>query len=319
MKITKRRARELLEILEEIREEFSKEKKQKYPYAEWERRRGRVKERLKDLPYYVERAANMIAVEKAAGRPKKLDLVKRTMLFLFVRLMNKSNRDAEELLELFEPLFDVKVSYKYIERLYSDEEVKLVLHNVFLLLLQDEGVSGSFTGDGTGYSLSISKHYRTNPKKRAKDYRYVFRIIDFETGMYVGVGYSKTSEMDAFRKAMKMLKGFEIRTDEISLDKYYSSRKVLKLFGRKTTVYVIPKKNISRIGFEWVKIFRKIAENPFLFLKKYFMRNLSEAGISSDKRRFGWMIRQKRKDRQEVAMFSIALMHNLFAVRVKMS
>ncbi len=33
-----------------------------------------------------------------------------------VVLMNKSNRDVEELLELFEPLFGFKVSYKTIER-----------------------------------------------------------------------------------------------------------------------------------------------------------------------------------------------------------
>ncbi len=28
------------------------------------------------------------------------------------------------------------------------------------------------------------------------------------------------------------------------------------------------------------------------------------------------MIRQKREDRQEMAMFSIALLHNIFAVRI---
>ena len=105
------------------------------------------------------------------GRPKKVDLEKRVMLFLFARLMDKSNRDVEELLELFEPLFWIKVSYKTIERLYSDEEVKLALHNLFILLLK-EGVSGDFSGDGSGYSLTITKHYRSNPKKRGKDFRY---------------------------------------------------------------------------------------------------------------------------------------------------
>ncbi|RLJ01010.1 MAG: hypothetical protein DRP06_00430 [Candidatus Aenigmatarchaeota archaeon] len=64
------------------------------------------------------------------------------MLFLFARLMNKSNRDVEDILELFEPFFGISVSYKTIERLYSDEEVKLVLHNLFILLLKDENLSG---------------------------------------------------------------------------------------------------------------------------------------------------------------------------------
>ncbi len=61
------------------------------------------------------------------------------MLFLFARLMGKSNKDVEELLELFEPLFGIKVSYKTIQRLHSDEEVKIVLHNLFILLLERRG------------------------------------------------------------------------------------------------------------------------------------------------------------------------------------
>lgn len=175
----------MVEVLEEIKDELSNEEKTKYPFTEWERKRKKVKERLREMPRYVEQAADMIELEeKGPGRPKHLELVERTMLFLFARLMDKSNRDVEDLLELFEPLFGFKVSYKSIERLYSDEEVKLVLHNLFILLLQDEGVSGDFAGDGTGYSLSIEKHYRTNPKKKGKDYGYVFRLIDIETGMY---------------------------------------------------------------------------------------------------------------------------------------
>lgn len=318
MRITAKIARQMVEVLEDIKEELSDEEKTKYPFTEWERKRKRVKERLRELPRYVERAVDMIDIEETGvGRPKKLDLVERTMLFLFARLMDKSNRDVEDLLELFEPLFGFKVSYKSIERLYSDEEVKLVLHNLFLLLLRDEGVSGEFSGDGTGYSLTVEKHYRSSPKKKGKDYDYVFRLIDIETGMYVGFGYSKKSEMEAFTKAMTMVERLGIKIDSISLDKYYSSRKVLKLFDKDVAVYVIPKKNISKLGFEWVRVIRRVVENPKEFLKRYFMRNLSEAGFSADKRRFGWRIRQKREDRKEMAMFSIALFHNIFTVRVK--
>jgi transposase len=318
MRITKKLARELVEVLEELKEELYPEEKARYPFSEWERKRERVKQRLRRLPELVKRSVDMLQLEeKKAGRPRKLDLVQRTMLFLFARLMNKSNRDVEELLELFEPLFGFAVSYKSVERLYSDEEVRLVLHNLFLLLLEEEGISGEFSGDGTGYSLTIEKHYRSNPKKKGTDYRYVFRLIDLETGMYVGFGYSNKSEMEAFYKAMSMVEGLGIPLDSISLDKYYSSRKVLKLFDKEAAVYVIPKKNISRLGFGWVRVIRRIAEEPIKFLRRYFMRNLSEAGFSADKRRFGWRIRQRREDRREMAMFSIALLHNVFTIRVK--
>ena len=310
-------AQELVEVLEEVKEECFSEEKNKYPYTEWEQKRERVKQRLRDLPRYADQAAEKIRfVKPRAGQRKKIDVRKRTMLFLFTRLMNKSNRDMEDLLVLFEPLFGVKVSYKSIERLYSDPEVKTVLHNLFILLLRDEGISGDFSGDGTGYSLSVTKHYRTDVSKKGHGYLYVFRVIDINTGFYVAVGYSNFSEMEAFQKAMTMLRELGISVDSLSLDKYYSSRTVIKLFGEETALYLIPKKNIARVGLEWSRVLRRVIEDPYLFLKGYFLRCLSESGFSADKRRFGGLVRQKREDRREMALFSIAFLHNVFTVRI---
>ena len=223
----------------------------------------------------------------------------------------------EELLVLFGPLFGIKMSYKSIERLYSDHEVKTVLHNLFILLLLDEGVSGDFSGDGTGYSLSVMRHYRSDVSKKGHGYLYVFRIIDIDTGLYVAVGYSNFSEMEAFHKAMTMLAELGITVDSMALDKYYSSRKVIQLFGEETALYLIPKKNIARVGLEWSRVLRRVLEDPYLFLKGYFLRNLSESGFSADKRRFGGLVRQKREDRREIALFSIAFLHNIFTVRIR--
>ncbi|MDH7507362.1 MAG: ISNCY family transposase, partial [Candidatus Thermoplasmatota archaeon] len=36
-------------------------------------------------------------------------------------------------------------------------------------------------------------------------------------------------------------------------------------------------------------------------------------------RRFGGLIRQKREDRREMALFSIAFLHNIFTVRMRPS
>jgi len=135
--------------------------------------------------------------------------------------------------------------------------------------------------------------------------------------MYVGIGFSKVSEMDAYNKAIKLMEKIGVKIDSIALDKYYSSRRVVELFGKEVSVFVIPKKNISEIGIHWSRIFRRIAKDPAAFLTQYFMRNLSESGFSSDKRRFGGLIRQRREDRQEMALFSIAVWHNIYAIRVK--
>lgn len=317
MRITRKMAQEMIGVLDDMRQQIQKESKTQYPYAEWERKREQIKQRIEKLPEYIEEAASMITVQKTRGPEKELTLVQRTTLLLFARLMNKSNRDMEEILILLQPLFDTAVSYKTIERLYSDEEVRLVLHNLFILLLRDEGVSGDITGDGTGYSVTVTKHYRSNPHKKGRDYKYVFRLMDLKTGMYIGVGCSAISEMRAFHNALEMSKDIDVSINTLRLDKYYSSCKVLQLFGEDVFVYVIPKKNLSRIGIAWSRVLRRIIESPYAYMKVYFKRNLSESGFSSDKRRFGGIVRQRREDRQSMAMLCIGFLHNLFFIRMQ--
>ena len=172
MPLTKKRTQELLEVLDQARNGLFKDRKCTYPYTEWEHKRSQVKERLQRLPQYVHDAVETInKEEQKQGRPPKLDLEKKVNLFLFARLLSKSNRDMEEALELFQPLFGFNVSYKYIERLYSDQEVKLALHNLFVLLLKDEGTTGHLSGDGTGYSVKVDSHYAADPKKKQQEVR----------------------------------------------------------------------------------------------------------------------------------------------------
>jgi transposase len=317
MKMTEKRAQEILQVLEETRKQIFKDRKRKYPYTEWEHKRAQVKQRLRRLPDYVKQAVAAInKEEEKMGRPPKLDLEKKVNLFLLARLLSKSNRGMEEALELFQPLFGFDVSYKYIERLYGDEEVKIALHNLFVLLLRDEGASGDLAGDGTGYSVKVESHYRTDPRKNGKKYIHFFSMIDLGTGMYVGCGVSRVSEMAAFQKAVEMLKRIDAKVRSVRLDRYYSSKKVIEQFGRKVSMYLVPKKNIARVGGVWADIFGRMVESPVGFLSQYFLRNACESGFSSDKRRFERVIRQRREDRQETALFSNAFLHNLYAIRI---
>lgn len=64
-----------------------------------------------------------------------------------------------------------------------------------------------------------------------------------------------------------------------------------------------------------MKVLNRIIKAPAEFLKSYFKRNLSESGFSSDKRRLGWRIRQKRDDRRKPDLFCTTLLHNIFFVR----
>lgn len=167
MRITKKKARELYEVLEEERERIREENTEEEDEVEdvpsptlWEQERKKVIRRLQKLPELVKEAASHLTVERGRGRKPKLDPEQKSMLFLFARLNDKSNRDMEATLALLGPAFDVDISYKTVERLYSDEEVKLVLHNLFVLLLKEEGVSGDCSGDERKSQSSFSDVFR---------------------------------------------------------------------------------------------------------------------------------------------------------------
>jgi len=55
--------------------------------------------------------------------------------------------------------------------------------------------------------------------------------------MYVAYGSSFISEMDAFNKAISFVKEIGLSVDSIRLDRYYSSRKVINLFGKSVSLF----------------------------------------------------------------------------------
>ncbi|MDR2699527.1 MAG: ISNCY family transposase, partial [Nitrososphaerota archaeon] len=84
---------------------------------------------------------------------------------------------------------------------------------------------------------------------------------------------------------------------------------------RSVSLFLVPKKNLRRIKV-WQNILERIVVSPVDFLKQYFKRNFSECGFSADKGRFSSIIKQKRDDRQQNALFLNTLLHNIFTVRI---
>ena len=111
-----------------------------------------------------------------------------------------------------------------------------------------------------------------------------------------------------------MAEGLGIAITKIRLDKYFSSRKILRFVGQIVEVVVIPKKNISNIGIEWPRIIRKILKSHVGYLKEYYQRNLGEGGFASDKGRFGRMIRQKRHVVSRAGEIELSLRKRLMSV-----
>lgn len=339
MKITTKEVREVTSILDEIIEEYKKnhpEKKRDWRTYE-EQVQFRLKQAFQDLKPLISEAVKTIKVVKdePRGAKEKLTLEQKVLILLLQRLIGKSNRNMSGMLTLFFWLTEIDISYKTIERLYSDPLVSLALHNLHMLILKKKEVKeADCGGDGTGYSLTIKKHYassaqrlknklkdnagKDNSKKESKKrvYTYFFAIIDVKTRMYLGFGTGFTSEQEAYKKAKKLAKETGIIINSLRLDRYFSAQKYVKELQQtfqNISLYLIPKKNVTIKGsWEWKRMLEKLVKNTEEYLEEYFKRNQSESGFSEDKKRTGWKLGQKRPDRIDTANFCSGLWHNLY-------
>ena len=338
MRITTEEVQNVTAQLDEIIEKYNeKQEDKKRDWRTYEQHFAhRLRTAYRELEPLVTEAVKSFSVVKGETRGAKseLTLEKKVLLLLIKHIIQKSNRDMEAMLVLFSCLSDVDVSYKTIERLYSDQEVLCALHNLHQLILKKKGVEKvDGGGDGTGYALTVKKNYESEaqklkdqiktaasgeePKKRKKRiFIYAFNLLDIKTNMYVATGTSFKSEKDAFESALAMAKDLDIDIESLRLDRYYSAQAYVKTiehaFGN-VTIYLIPKINATIKGsWTWKRMLYRFVQDTEAYLKEYFQRNQSESGFSQDKKRTGWNLRQKREDRLDTANFLTSLWHNLY-------
>ncbi len=296
----------------------------------------RIKTAMRDLEPLIDEAVSTITIIHGPGHPHSLSLDQRVKLLLIKQLVGESNRMFANMLDIFSMVSGIDVSYKTVERLYSDEDVIPAIHNLHILILKKNNVSGSrSTGDGTGYSLTVKKNYESYAQKlkdRAKEnpvnredgknkvskihkkrlFAYSFAIMDLDTRMYVAFGSSMKSERGAYDRAMNLLSSTGIEMDSIRLDRYYSSPSYMDKLGN-TKVFVMPKKNSTLNGsLKWKNTMKEFVEDTMNYLEQYHQRSNSESGFAADKKMLGWNIAQKRDDRIDNALFCTGLWHNLF-------
>lgn len=264
----------------------------------------RVKMVIRNLESLIKESAN-IQIYRGNGPKPKLTVAQKLRLFLVKQLVDKSNRNMAYMLDLFCIINGIDISYKTVERLYSDIELRMALYNLHVLLLRKKRVKHiDSCGDTTGYSLVISKHYATFvmkrkdkakvQKQRKKQFVYEFMLMDLKTKMYVCYGTSMVSERKAFDAAMEMLKSIDVSVNSIRLDRYYSFPCYVNMFPD-AKVYIIPRKN-SKLGHgkKWLHTMLEFVQDTMEYLGHYYQRNNAENGFAVDKKLFGWGIRQKR-------------------------
>src|SRR3989344_1348790 len=322
--------RDVIAKLDEIIEEYKKEHPEKE--RDWRTHEQQFARRAKtcftELEPLVEEAVSSISIVTGEnrGNEPKLTLKQKVLLLLLKHFCGKSNRSMEWMVVLFSLLSDVDVSYKTIERLYSDEAVQLAIFNLHTLLLKRKGVKNSdCCGDGTGHAVQVTQHYATSIQKlkdKAKEnlgtlkFIYSFALLDIKKRMYIAYGTSFKSEKDAFEKALAMAKEIGIDIKSLRLDRYYSAESYVEIcreYLGNVKTFIIPKSNIATIGIgAWSRMIYRFTDDTKGFLEEYFQRNQSESSFSEDKKRTGWRIAQKKDDRIKTAYGLTTLWHNLF-------
>ena len=267
-------------------------------------------------PIIKKAAAPLIRNVAHIGRPWETSIEDKVLILLLKDIFGTSNRKTARLMPLFGKLRGVSTTYKTIERLYSDPLVSMVLHNMFVIMIKRKCITHmDLSGDGTGYSLTIKKHYSSNVKKsngRKKIFAYAFAFIDLKTKMYVGYGTGMRSETEAFNSARQMMVHIGIEVDSVRLDKYYAYQSIVKKFGLDTQFYILPKKNtVINGGKKWHEMLRDLMYDTMAFLKEYYRRESSESGFASDKKSTGWQVWQRRYDRIATAVMCKGVWHNL--------
>jgi len=336
-KILKNLNSEIQEYKDE--KEISKRDLKEYEQKLWKR----MHIAIRSFDYYVEQAIDQLQfpLGDPRGRIPILTLKQKTLLLLLKELIGKSNREMEFLCLVFGCLNGVYVSYKTIERLYSDDKVYLVLNKLQEILMIKVNINTtniSVCGDGTGYSLIISKHYRScaqelkdklkeakgqkkvksNKKKRKQLFVYHFTLMDIKTRFYIAQGTSMKSEKQAYNKAIKMALNYGIQIKDIRLDRYYSGQSMVKTLKNQfkgIKFYLIPKKNATIKGCRnWKEMLSNFTYNTKEYFSEYYQRNQSESGFSEDKRRISGQVAQKKIERISCALDLRVIWHNLFWV-----
>lgn len=335
MKITTQEVREINRIIDNIIEKYKEEHPKKE--RDWRTYEQQFYRRLKtafdELKPLVKEATSTIVIVKDdnRGAKPKLSLDQKVLILLLQRLLQKSNRNMAGMMVIFSWLTDVDISYKTVERLYSEEPVIMALHNLHALILKKKDVNEvEAGGDGSGYALSVKKHYASSAQKlknkikkndgriKAKKRQYIFsfNIMDIKNRLYIGYGTSFKSEKEAYQKALEIAKERGVIIKSFRLDKYFSAQMYAKqihgLF-KDIKLYLIPKKNATIKGpWNWKRMLEQFVNNTYGFLEEYYKRNQLESGFAEDKKRTGWRLGQKKPERVDSANIAIVLWHNLY-------
>lgn len=112
----------------------------------------------RELRSMIDRASGIVVDE--FGWPSLLDAMGKAFIIQVKELMKLGNREMAYDMSLFGRTREI--SYKTVERLHSDPLVIMILNKLFIDTLRRKEIRKcDAPEDGTCYSLTVTKHYRS--------------------------------------------------------------------------------------------------------------------------------------------------------------
>ena len=311
--------KDLDKLVELYKEKYSIDKKR-----DWQEYEKGYSERLRiaarEIRSIVAEANYLLLLNlKCIGRKSAINYTDKTVILLLKDIFEISNRKMARFLAFFSAFTGIEVSYKTVERLYSDPIIMMTVYNMFKVMVRRKDIKhANISGDGTGYSLTVTKHYSTNVRKQEngkRTFAWAFAFLDLDTNMYVGFGSGMRSEKEAFNNAKWMMDDLGITIDTARLDRYYTYQTITEEFDNDTKLYLLPKSNTTINGTpKWHGIWKSIMRDTMSYFQEYYKREGSESGFAADKKSNGWKVWQKRDDRIATSIMCKGAWHNLLWV-----
>ena len=255
------------------------------------------------------------------GRPASdaYDLAKVLMMKAYLQT---GERQTEGLASLFKEKLALKniVSASTIGRAYSREDVQEILGKVFEMTKEPiKDKETSFSGDGTGLTLSTKQNYANDRDNHDKHAGYDKMAVMISNNYHIATGFihAKGTAHDSplFQPVLEQTARNFHHMDDVELDAGFISRKNCQLISDTGAIpYIYPKKGITinQNGTpSWKKMLISLTENPQEWLRLYHNRSQSECYFSSHKRRFTRPLLRKIYERKGVETFCRVITTNI--------
>lgn len=262
-----------------------------------------------------------LSKNEGPGRPVS-DACDLAKILLVKEYFHAAERQAEGLAFLCKERLALKNLYSAstIGRAYSRTDVQEILGKVFEMTSEPiKDKETSFSGDGTGLTLSTKQNYANDRDDIPKHAGYDKAMIMISNNFHIATGFvhadGTSNDCPLFESAFEQTVVKFPHINDVELDAGFVSRENCQLIASAGGIpYIFPKRGITlnqKGAPAWKKMLLTLIDDPQTWLRSYHARSQSECYFSSHKRRFTRPLLRRKKVRKGTEAFCRFIVTNI--------